>query len=191
MNIIEESKKDIYTYGFECIISNIVYLTIFFAFCLLTKTLFSSLCFWLGIFLLRKIAGGHHANSYLACHFLFAGNHLLFILLQCFLPKTYYRPFIIICLLVAVVSIFICAPVDHKNKPFIKSEYHRYKSYSHIYGTILFVFWCFIVLDIISTNSYFLAYTFGTISATISLLYAKNIRETERNLKDEKRKENL
>ena len=189
--LIDEAKKDIYIYGLEYIVSNIVYLAIFFALCLLTKTLLPSLCFWLGIFLLRKIAGGHHAKTYLSCHFLFAFNHILFIFIQYIFPQQYYQNFIVASLLITIVSIFTCAPVDHKNKPFIKTEYHRYKILSHIYGSILLVLWILIVFQIIPSNQYIFSFTFGTISATISLLCAKIIRTKERSLENENLKEAL
>lgn len=191
MNLIEESKKDIYIYGFEYIISNIVYLAIFFALCILTKTVLTSLCFWLGIFLLRKIAGGHHAETYISCHILFAANHILFILLKYSFPEEHYLISIITALLITIVSIFSCAPVDHKNKPFIKTEYKRYKILSYSYGMILVILCSLIYLKVIPASKFFFAYTFGTFSATLSLLYAKLIRKKERRLKNENIKETL
>lgn len=191
MNLIDETKKDIYIYGFEYIISNIVYLAIFFALCIITKTLLTSLCFWLGIFLLRKIAGGHHANSYISCHILFAANHILFIMMVFIFPPKHYQLFIVIAILITVIAIFTCAPVDHKNKPFIKTEYQRYKTLSYIYGSLLLFFVILILFQVVPSNKYLFAYMFGTFSATLSLLYAKLIRKKERSLENENTKETL
>lgn len=186
MGIVDETKKDIYVYGFEYIISNFVYLSIFFAICFLSKTLLASLCFWLGIFILRKIAGGHHANSYISCHILFAFNHILFIAFTFIFPPKYYYVFTVIALLIAFLSIYICAPVDHKNKPFIKTEYKRYKTLSYIYGTCLLVFDIALFINLFPVNIHLFGFAFGTLSATISLLCAKYIRNKERSSENEK-----
>lgn len=185
-NLIDKDKNAIYRYGFEMLISNIVYMTIFVLFSLFTNCLLESLCFWIGLFFVRKTAGGHHANSYLSCHILFASNHILFILLLKLLPTWIYYPLSFIALCFATTIVLLLAPVDHKNKAFIKNEYKRYKLLSRIYCIVLGTFLLLLTVKIILGNTYIFGYSMGTFSATISLLCAKIIRNKERKTSNEK-----
>lgn len=184
--IISRDKRDICQYGFEMLISTIAYMLIFFFTSIITDTFFESLMFWLGLFVIRKTAGGHHAKSYSSCHLLFAFNHVLFIAATKVLPQA--SVFVSICLLLsfAITTVAICAPVDHKNKPFIKNEYIRYKMLSRVYCVILLAILVSIITIHITNRStetgdiLYFSFSFGTASATVSLLSAKIIRYKER-----------
>ena len=184
--IITCDKRDICEYGFEMLISNIVYMVIFIATSIIADIFLESLVFWLGLFIIRKIAGGHHANSYISCHILFALNHVLFIIAAKMLPKDIIYFSICLLLSFSIVSVAFCAPVDHKNKPFIKSEYIRYKKLSRIYCVVLFVILISLIVIHITNKTtdnceeLYFSFSFGTASATISLLSAKIIRYKER-----------
>ena len=188
--VIQEEKQDIYAYGFEIILSSLVYLFFFIIFALISNTLFPSLLFWLGLFVTRKIAGGHHAKSYIACHILFAINHVLCILLLKVTPENITNKIIIYLFLFSICSIFLFAPVDHPNKPFIKNEYNRYKLLSRIYCLILFLIMILFLISVIPYNQLLYGYTIGTFSATISLLGGK-INKFERTRKWKKWSKNF
>lgn len=185
-DIILEQKKAIYYYGFELLISSIIYFLIFLLISLVTKSLIASFFFWLGLFLIRKTAGGHHSNSYKKCHLLFAANHTFFVILLKTIPTPYYFYVNTSILILSILSILIFAPVDHKNKPFIKTEYKRFKLFSKIYCIILLLIGVFSIINIIPPSSYFFGFSFGSLSATISLLFAKIIRFKERKKNHEK-----
>ena len=184
--IISSDKRDICQYGFEMLISTIAYMLIFFFTAIITDTFIESLMFWLGLFVIRKTAGGHHAKSYSSCHLLFAFNHVLFIAATKVLPQA--SVFVSICLLLcfAITTVAICAPVDHKNKPFIKNEYIRYKMLSRVYCAILLAILVSIIIIHTTNRSteigdiLYFSFSFGTASATVSLLSAKIIRYKER-----------
>lgn len=184
--IITCDKRDICEYGFEMLISNFVYMIIFIVTAIITNTFIESLLFWLGLFIIRKIAGGHHANSYISCHILFALNHVFFIIAAKMLPKDLINFSICLLLSFSIVLVAFCAPVDHKNKPFIKSEYKRYKKLSRIYCVVLFtILISFIIIQTTNKTTaicdeLYFSFSFGTASATISLLSAKIIRYKER-----------
>lgn len=184
--IVTCDKRDICEYGFEILISNIVYIFIFIITTIITNTLLESLIFSLGLLIIRKTAGGHHASSYIACHILFAFNHILFIISIKVLPQTLLYGCICLLLSFAITMVAVFAPVDHKNKPFIKSEYVRYKTISRISCIILLI----ILLSYITLHAtnratdicdmLYFSFSFGTASATVSLLSAKIIRYKER-----------
>lgn len=162
------------------IISTLVYFVGFLVISLLTQTLVFSLCFWGGLFVVRKVAGGHHANSYVSCNFLSTANHILFIVLVKLVDMDTYYPFITFTLLFSAATILLVAPADHKNKPFIKNEYKRYKLLSSLYCIVLGVIALFVSVKFVSVSKPLFGFTFGTLSATVSLLCAKIIRSYER-----------
>ena len=69
---IDETKKAIYQYGFEMLISSLFYTLIFLAIAFLTDSFFESIIFWLGLFMIRKTAGGHHASSYITYTYMYS-----------------------------------------------------------------------------------------------------------------------
>ncbi len=172
--IIPDDKKPVYEYGFEILISTMAYAVIFILISLVTKTLFASVMFFASFCVVRTIGGGYHANTYLKCHIISATNHLLFVFLYSVIPQSFSKQAIIIMLGISAVIMFVLAPVEHPNKPFIKSERKRFRQLSLLYSTVL------IALSIVtfclykkSWNACFISYSIGTISAAISIIVAK------------------
>lgn len=178
--IIDSTKKTIYQYGFEVLISSLMYFLFFLLISMITDSIIPSILFWLGLFFVRKIAGGHHAKSYTACHIHFEVNHILFILLFKFFPQSWYRISIIGIIMFCFISILLFAPVDHANKPFINNEYNRFRILSLIYCAVLLIVLALSIIKFLPNNNYLFAYSIGSLSATISLLSGKIIRFIER-----------
>ncbi len=179
-NIIDAQKQAIYLYGFEILISTTVYFLIFLLISILSHTVVASFIFWLGLFLLRKTAGGHHSNTYISCHLLFAANHVLCILLLNLIPTTYFKGLSIIFLCLSLLAVFFLAPIDHKNKPFIKNEYRKFKLLSRIYCLLLLGLLLIAVFLCKELGVNWFGFSFGTVSAATSLLIGKIIRSFER-----------
>lgn len=177
---IPEKKRAIYLYGFEVILSSLVYFVIFLSVSIFFQCLTASLFFWLGIFMIRKIAGGHHAKSYLSCHLLFEGNHILFVLLFHIVSPNLYPYIIFSSLVIAFLSILFFAPIDHKNKPFIKTEYKRFRLLCLIYCALLAITTSLYWYGVIPNHPFMFSFSIGTLSATISLLCGKIINYKER-----------
>ena len=167
------------------LISILVYFVEFLIISLLTQTLASSLCFLGNLFIVRKVAGGHHANNYISCNLLSTANHILFVILVKLVNVDTYYTFITLTLLFSAATILLIAPVDHKNKPFIKNEYKRYKLLSNLYCIVLGIVVLLVSGKMIPAGELLLGFTFGTLSATLSLLCAKIIRSYERGKKHE------
>ncbi len=185
-NILDEEKREICTYGFEMIFANLTYFLIFIATAVVTNTVLVSFFFWLGLFLVRRIAGGHHSESYFSCHCLSAFCHILFIAAVKLIPTDIFHYCSYGVLIFAIIALILFAPVDHKNKPFIKTEFARFRKYSLIYSFILTLVtlsyclgYCFANIPL-TVNLIIFSYSFGTLSATVSLLSAKIIRYKER-----------
>lgn len=182
-NLILEDKKEIYLYGFELIASMIVYAIIFLFCALITSTLYTSIVFFLGFYLVRKFCGGFHANTHLMCNFMTTFTHLIAIAFLLWFPSLYRNIFNTITLLCCALLILLFAPVDHKNKKFIKNEYQNFKIKSCIYSCFILVIAIFNIIEIhllIHKDIFIFAYSLGTLSATISMLSAKIINLNER-----------
>lgn len=182
-SLISEDKKEVYTYGFEILISTAVYALIFVLCAILTSTFITSILFFFGFYFVRKFCGGMHADSYLKCHLMSAFNHLLVIAILLTFPEAYQLLFTVVSLGICSVMIFLFAPVDHKNKRFIKTEYQSFKKKSVLYGCIVLnVLLLTVICNLfhMNINIYVFAYSLGTLSATISMLGAKIINSNER-----------
>lgn len=184
--IIDAEKEELYLYGFEILLSSIGYFAIFLLAAVISKTILDSFLFWFGLFLVRKTAGGHHANSYTACHILFLINHLIFIAAFKFTPLFVYHWSSISIFLLCATLILFFAPVDHKNKPFIKNEYKRYRMISVLYSYLLICIATLGIFRVIAITNLLFSFSIGTFSATISLLFGKITRNKERKIENEK-----
>lgn len=181
--LINEDKKEIYEYGFEILVSTVAYAFIFLLCAFITSTFWTSIFFFLGFYLIRKFCGGFHADTYIKCHIMSALNHVLVIIILKLLPPTYYQFSINTILLFCCALIFLAAPVDHKDKRFVKNERQRFRIKSCIYGCFIILILVINILGIINLANfdiYVFAYSLGSLSATISMLSAKLINFYER-----------
>ena len=172
-NIISEEKRAVYKYGFEVLFSTIVYTLIFIIIALLSYSVFPSLFFWLGFFIVRKLCGGYHAATYLKCHLLFALNHLAFVAAFKYVSFVKNPIFMSVSLVICSAMIFIFAPVDHPNKPFKGDECKKFRNRSKQYCIIVVSVAVISYMGWVTHNTLLFGYMFGTVSATISLLSAK------------------
>lgn len=175
---INKKDRSIYEYGFEILFSGVIHFSFFLTIALLSQTFFPSLSFAISFFILRSIAGGYHSPTHLKCTILSTIVHLLFVMLYHLIP---FQLKIILTSLVFFVSsiiIFMCAPIDHPNKRFIKSEKKRFRKMSCIYAVIILIV---SILNLFQTNKmlilHMFGYMFGTFIAAISLSYEKNFKE--------------
>lgn len=171
---VEKDKFEVYAYGFEVLLSTIVYTAIFIAIAAITETLIPSLVFYAGFFIVRTISGGYHAKTYISCHLLFTANQLAFISVLKLTPTATHIYITSAMVVTSSILVFMLAPVAHPNKPFIKSEKKRFRKYSCIYAALLVS--VFIVIAILIPSKYvyyLLSYAVGTFSAAVSLVSAK------------------
>lgn len=171
--LIEESKQDIYTYGFEVLISTLFYLLIFLLVALVTNTVLCSIVFAVGFFIVRSIAGGYHADTYAKCHLLSLANQVLFVILIKAIPNEFYNVVALILLLISAIMILILAPIAHPNKPFIKTERARFRLYSCLHSTILIVIAVLCYFLVLQPSSVLFSFAVGSFCAAFALMSAK------------------
>jgi accessory gene regulator B len=80
-NIIEQNKLDIYTYGFELMISNIISIVVALLIGIIFSEFINVIIFMITFMILRKFSGGYHADTYFKCNAIFAFNVILMIML--------------------------------------------------------------------------------------------------------------
>ena len=129
--IIDNTKLDIYIYGFEIMISNIIC----FGIGLLIGAVFSEFleCIvFLAVFvLLRRYCGGYHAETYLVCDTIFTANILLVMtILKVMSVYPIYVHFIIAG--ISIVSAIMLAPVENKYKPLTIEEMKKHKLFAAV-----------------------------------------------------------
>ena len=178
LGIVESQQHDVYCYCFEILLSYVAYALVFIVLAVFTGTFFYSLLFGVAFFTTRSIAGGYHAATYSACHLLSLLNQGLFILLIVFLPQEYRPVASVGATLMSSALLLIFAPIDHPNKPFIKTERKRFRRICCVYAYVIPVVIVALVLFATQLSTYILSFSLGIFSAAFALLSAK-IQQTK------------
>lgn len=172
--LIDSQEQKAYEYGFEVLLSTLIYILLFLFTAIITKTVLFSVFWILGFFIVRTISGGYHASTHLTCNIISIICQIVFISLIKNTPISAEKYVILALLLLSSLIIITIAPIEHPNKPFIKTERKRYRITSVFYAiliiVILLIYLCFFIKK---TNLYFLSFAIGNFTATISLIVAK------------------
>lgn len=178
-NIILVEDSEVYTYGFEYILSMLFNLIGIFAIAMVTGSFFEGIGYLVGFALLRSVAGGYHANSHNLCmilsFFLYAINLLLIQLLTLSAINSFYT--ILVITGVSIILIFRYAPVDHPNKPFSTEEYSVFKRRSRKWvGSISLLL--FIGVFLLPTlQTIWISIALGSLTTALSVFVAKIKKE--------------
>ena len=132
------------------------------------------LFFFIGFYIYRKISGGYHAETYAKCHLLFGFNQILFLLLLFYIPVIYRYIIFFIIIFISIIITFFMAPIDHPNKQFDSKEYHKYKKMSRLLAFLLIPFGITVYL-LDKNNTFCFCFGIGIFSASVSLLYSRQI----------------
>lgn len=126
---IKEEEKDIYVYGYEIIISNIVNFLIILSVGLLLHQVIDGFLFYIVFIITRQYCGGYHANTYLKCNILFG---TLCLVTLCFSNMLYDTSFIslFILFLIYVGCILEYAPIDNEHKKISAEDKKKYRRIS-------------------------------------------------------------
>ncbi|MDQ5984257.1 MAG: Accessory gene regulator protein B [Eubacteriales bacterium SKADARSKE-1] len=163
--IIEEKLIDVYTYGFELILSSFLAVSVvlfigFFLHCLIESILFLT-C----IITLRLHTGGYHANTYVGCNTLLIASFLLCIYAYAIMGsfKIFWSVQIIL-MLINFIIVFVFLPIE--NKPLRKSEKSKYKKISLAMLFLYYIIMLFLEINNIKLGFFIfivLELIFGTI----------------------------
>lgn len=128
---IDQSKKEVYTYGFMITISTVVAMLTIVIFSVLFSDVLSSLVFLIIFTPLRSFSGGYHCKTYLNC---FIVTNLLYIATYwaakglCLIAYSEYM--FIGILLVSAIYLFVNTPVLNANNPLSQKRVAKNKKAS-------------------------------------------------------------
>ncbi len=131
-SVISENDRKVYNYCFELLLSESINILIILAIVILSKQYVNIVVFLVAFLLLRKWAGGYHANTHYGC------TLILFFILTLFLISevtlSHNAKFILQFLNILVSSPIICllTPVDNSNKPIKNEQRKKFRVYSVI-----------------------------------------------------------
>ncbi len=158
-NIIEEEKREAYTYGFELFFENILFFGIIFIIALLTKTLIFSVLFTFLYKMLRQYTGGFHCKTAELCLVVSVLIYLVVVLLYK-LDMDSIEFVLAIGILFSTIIIIIFSPRESKNRPLESGERKKYRVISIVIAAII---------ALVATISYKLNFSLLFYSASCSL----------------------
>ena len=145
-SVISENDRKVYSYCFELLISELINILIILAVTILSKQYVNIAVFLSAFLLLRKCAGGYHANTHCGC------TIILFLILTFFIISEIVLSYKSKCILqffnilTTLPIICIFAPVDNFNKPLKNEQRKKFKTYSIIITVALIGVICFFAL---------------------------------------------
>lgn len=115
--IIDVKDRDLYCYGAEVLLLNLLNIIIALAITIISGTWLHFLLFMLLFIPLRICVGGYHAKTSQICLILSTVFYISSVLLVVFFPYLYQSRCAIAIFYLSIISIIIFAPVEHKNNP--------------------------------------------------------------------------
>lgn len=115
--IIKEKERDIYTYGFQIIISSMVGILMVGAIGLISNRFIESVLFLMVFISTREYSGGYHAKSFLSCSVLFISLYFILLVFAGMLYKNFELYHISVILLIHLFIILKYSPIKNERKP--------------------------------------------------------------------------
>lgn len=144
-NTIIISDEEIYQYGLECMITDVMNIgsTILIGFCM--HQILACLIFFIAFKILRSYAGGYHAKTQIHCYILSMGIVILALSVIPYIPiNVEILSIIIIC---AAINICLFAPVEARNKPLneVEKKVYRCKAWVRCGGEVAVIVICLLL----------------------------------------------
>ncbi len=136
-HIILEEEHDIYCYGLEILMSNLILLTTILMVGIVTNRSQYTVIFLLIFIGMRRVMGGYHASKRWQCFVMTHTLHGLIIGLTMIDCTEMMNDLVFICTIFTVSIVYIAAPIENKNNPKTPKELLRNKKVSRIVVSIL------------------------------------------------------
>ena len=137
-NYISEDKKEIYSYGFKLIFSDIINFSIVLICSLILNDIISGIVFLITLCSIRQFSGGFHAKTFWLCRLSMIITFITVICLSQWINSFQIKELIVLLLnAVSIIIIAIFAPIKHPNKPLNERQYRKNKQKSIITSAIL------------------------------------------------------
>lgn len=137
-NIIAEDKKEIYCYGFQLIMADIINYTIIIAFGIILNRIIDSMVFLIILCGIRQFSGGFHAKTFAVCRLSFIATYI-YVLSISFIISKINNVYVVLINVICFIFISYFAPIEHPNKPMTSLQKKRNKSKSIITSSVVSV----------------------------------------------------
>ena len=172
-DIIQEEKQEIYSYGFEYIISLLISMFGIGIIGITTGRLYESAGWSIGFMMTRSVAGGYHAKTHRACQILTYAVYISNLIIIDFIETYVNFNNILILSAIGITLIYLFAPIEHENKPFSNDEYLIYKKKSRFTAITL----CMLAtIGVVIFNKYqlfFVSIVLGLLTTALSIIAVK------------------
>ncbi len=178
ISLISNDRKNIYAYGFEVLISNVIFLSMVAILGLCTHSLMPILFFLLFLYPIRTFCGGYHASSHRNCLLLSVICCGTVPVLLTVIQNQILCFILILCFTATALSIVVAfAPLEHKNNPKTEEQLHHMKRKSYFYAVLETIVILVALWILPQQHQYILAASYGEFIAAITLLIGKMIQE--------------
>lgn len=123
--LIKEYDSEIYSYGFEMFVSEIISWLIIVPIAIISGEFLESMAFVFSFIIFRTFGGGYHANTHYGCILSFTFIYLIGLIVGKTISTDISFYLIGACLTAAGILLWLFAPIDHKNKPFDEDDFKR------------------------------------------------------------------
>jgi accessory gene regulator B len=116
--IIQKEDEEVYIYGFELLISEIINWLICIVIAIATDMILETVFYMIAVMHLRETIGGFHAKSQWGCVIISSVVYVVCLGVVYITPARLYVAFSMIGVLIHMGLVFFIAPAAHPNKPF-------------------------------------------------------------------------
>lgn len=134
---LTNDERELYNYGFFMLTSHSLYFVLACLFGILFKCFFKAVVFYIVFQLIRRFAGGYHANTEAKCEVLTSLSMLGSVgLIK--LSELHNFNFPLLCTALACgVIIFVLAPLDTPEKPLTENEFSCFRKVSRLLSVLI------------------------------------------------------
>ncbi len=115
-NIIAEDKKEIYCYGFQLIIADVINYTIIMALGIIFDRILDSIVFLITLCGIRQFSGGFHAKTFTVCRLSFIATYISVLAIS-YIISNLHIGYVALINILCFIFISWLAPIEHPNKP--------------------------------------------------------------------------
>lgn len=170
--LIQEEEREVYDYCFEIMLSTVLNLMVVLFISIITHTIIPTIFYIVSFMIVRKTAGGYHAESHLACLAILVLSYVSFLVLLHILPHTWLKIASIVFVFISGVLVFFLSPIEDHNKPLTEEETKKFKKKSRI--TILLLSLLTVALIALLSNEQIpFSLASGMFTVSISLIAGK------------------
>lgn len=141
--MLDIKNRDVYTYGIEVILSNVILIFSFLGISLVANCLIVFIGFLLFFIPIRSFAGGYHAKHSETCFGISVGVYVTAMIIYNQFPNLYKNAIVLCVFIMAIIILLIWSPLKNPNHPLAAYQYERNRKI--VYGIIVLNIVLFIV----------------------------------------------